>query len=65
MEVIKRVGFAIVYKDVNTGQAYMGPLARELLKTISLRREEAIEFVYSKVKDMVDNALNLISKEMK
>jgi len=60
---IKRVGFATVYEDVNTGQVYTSPLVRGFLRTISLKREEAIEFVYSKVKDMVDNVLNLLSKD--
>jgi len=59
---IKRMGFVEVYEDMNTGQVYIGSLVRGLLRTISLRREEAIEFVYSKVKDMVNNVLNLISK---
>ena len=60
---IKRTGFVVVYEDVNTGQVYTNPSARGLLRTISLRRGEAVEFVYNKVKTMVNNVLNLINKD--
>ncbi|RLG76721.1 MAG: hypothetical protein DRO12_04025 [Thermoprotei archaeon] len=60
---IRRAGFATLYEDVDTGQVYTSPSARGLLRTVSLRREEAMEFVFRKVRDMVNSILNLINRD--
>jgi len=60
---VKRNRFARIYEDINSGQLYTSPLVKGTLRTIELRREEAIEFIAERITSKVDEVLNYIERD--
>jgi len=62
---INRMGFSIIYEDVDTGQIYTNPNVRGTLRTMYLEKDEVKVFVAERiVLPFITQALNLLSKDI-
>ena len=60
---INKMGFSIIYEDVDTGQIYTNPNVRGTLRTMYLKKDEVKEFITKKiVLPFITEALNTLIK---